>query len=915
MEDKANILLVDDHPANLLALQQVLGDLGHNLVKAASGEEALRQLLNQDFAVVLLDVRLHPGLDGFETAKLIRGRERSRHTPIIFLTAHDDNRLSVEQAYSLGAVDYLVKPLVPVILRAKVAGFIELYQKTEQVKRQAEQLRQLDHRKFERKLAEENARLRVSEERFARFMQFLPGLAWIKDVQGRYVYANDAAEKAFRTPRTELYGMTDEEVFPADTAAQFKENDQRALASGTGGQVVETLEHEDGLLHHSLVTKFPIPGPDGQVALVGGMAIDITDQKRTQASLEESEERFRQLAENLSQVFWMSDTEKSRVLYVSPAYEVVWGRSCESLYEQPRSFLDAIHPEDREHVRVASLERQSRGEPGDVEYRIVRPDGSLRWIRDRSFPVKDWAGRVYRVAGIAEDITERRLAEASLQASERRFKTLADSIPQLAWAAQPDGHIYWYNRRWYEYTGTTLEQMQGWGWQSVHDPEELPKVLQRWKASLASGEPLDMVFPLRGADGRFRPFLTRVLPLRSEDGRILQWFGTNTDITTIREMEEALREADRRKDEFLAMLAHELRNPLAPIRNAVQILRLLGSADPNLQRAQDMIDRQVQHLTRLVDDLLDVSRITRGKITLRREPVELAMVVAQAVEASRPLVDARRHTLTVELPRQPLCVAGDATRLAQVLSNLLNNAAKFTPDGGHVGLTIEAGPGEAVVRVRDDGVGIPAELLPKVFDLFTQGDRSLARSEGGLGIGLTLVKSLVEMHGGRVEARSEGHGKGSEFLVRLPTLDVNLVLVTENGKAGLSPPPCPSRRILVVDDNVDAAESLAAVLSVYRHEVRTAHDGLTSLQVAEEFRPEAVLLDIGLPKMDGYEVARRLRELPGLENVLLAAVTGYGQDVDRRRAEEAGFDAHLVKPAEPVALLRLLARSVRRGGG
>jgi CheY-like chemotaxis protein len=310
-----------------------------------------------------------------------------------------------------------------------------------------------------------------------------------------------------------------------------------------------------------------------------------------------------------------------------------------------------------------------------------------------------------------------------------------------------------------------------------------------------------------------------------------------------------------------------------------------------------------------VDDLLDVSRITRGKITLHKEPADLAGVVARAVEASRPLLDARRQELTVRLPPESLRVEADVTRLAQVVGNLLNNAAKYTGEGGHIGLTVEAAPAEAVLRVRDDGVGIPAELLPRVFDLFTQGDRSLARSEGGLGIGLTLVRSLVELHGGSVEARSEGADKGSEFIVRLPALRGS----PARPESPSAPARCrsPARRVLVVDDSADTAESLALLLTVQGHEVRTAHDGPAALQAAEAFRPEVIFLDIGLPRMDGYEVARRLRGQMGLRDATLVAVTGYGQEEDRRRAEEAGFDAHLVKPADPGALERLLAAAGR----
>ncbi|MBV9121955.1 MAG: response regulator, partial [Planctomycetes bacterium] len=376
----------------------------------------------------------------------------------------------------------------------------------------------------------------------------------------------------------------------------------------------------------------------------------------------------------------------------------------------------------------------------------------------------------------------------------------------------------------------------------------------------------------------------------------------------LRQSEERLREEARRKDEFLAMLAHELRNPLAPIRNSAQVLRLLGQADPNLQRASDMIERQVAHLARMVDDLLDVSRITRGKVQLQKEPVELAPVLARAVETTRPLLDARRQELTVTLPPDPVVVEGDTTRLAQVVSNLLNNAAKYSEEGGHIRLTLERGLAQAVIRVRDHGLGIPADLLPRVFDLFTQGDRSLARSEGGLGIGLTLVKNLVEMHGGTVEAFSEGPGRGSEFVVLLPRLERGRGR-RPGREAEPARVPTASRRVLVVDDNPDAAESLALLLRVEGHEVRTAHDGPAALKAATEFQPEVIFLDIGLPRVSGYEVARQLREQLGLKKVLLVAVTGYGQEEDRRRSREAGFDAHLTKPADPAALHELLAGS------
>jgi len=372
-----------------------------------------------------------------------------------------------------------------------------------------------------------------------------------------------------------------------------------------------------------------------------------------------------------------------------------------------------------------------------------------------------------------------------------------------------------------------------------------------------------------------------------------------------------IQEADRHKNEFLSMLAHELRNPLAPISNAIHILRLRGSSEPEIRDIQEMVDRQVQQLVRLVDDLLDLSRITRGKIRLHAESVDIAGVIARAVETSRPLIETRKHELTVVLPPQPLRVRGDAVRLAQVVSNLLNNAAKYTEEGGRIQLSAANDGGEVVLRVRDNGVGIPPHMLSSIFELFTQVDRSLDRAQGGLGIGLTLVHKLVEMHGGRVEAFSGGTNQGSEFVVHLPLLS------GEGMPAplfdGVLPASGESRRsrVLIVDDNADGARSLSMLLEMGGHEVRTCYDGPAALTEAELFCPEVVLLDIGLPGMDGFEVARRLRAREASPRPLLVALTGYGQAEDVRRSREAGFDHHLVKPADPAALTALLAAATR----
>jgi signal transduction histidine kinase len=369
---------------------------------------------------------------------------------------------------------------------------------------------------------------------------------------------------------------------------------------------------------------------------------------------------------------------------------------------------------------------------------------------------------------------------------------------------------------------------------------------------------------------------------------------------------QEVREADQRKDEFLAMLAHELRNPLAPIRNALQVLRLRGSDQATAHWAQNVIGRQVEHMARLVDDLLDVSRITRGKIQLRKQRLDLREVARRALENARSFLDPPGHQVEVSLPAEPVCIEGDLTRLEQILMNLLHNAAKYTEPGGHIWLVAERQENEALLRVRDTGIGMRADLLPRVFDLFVQSDRALDRAQGGLGIGLTLVRRLVERHGGSVQAFSPGAGLGSEFVVRLPLADVEPEAVPQ---PNAPPEPCGrSLRVLVVDDNEDAAESLALLLGLWGHQAKVAHEGRTALAVAQEQHPDAVLLDIGLPGMDGYQVARRLRQLPGLEKTLLVAMTGYGQEEDRRRSHEVGFQHHLVKPVDPMEVRELLAR-------
>jgi len=380
----------------------------------------------------------------------------------------------------------------------------------------------------------------------------------------------------------------------------------------------------------------------------------------------------------------------------------------------------------------------------------------------------------------------------------------------------------------------------------------------------------------------------------------------------LRDREEALREADRSKDEFLAVLAHEIRNPLAPIRTAVHLLRLETLSDVQRTKARDVIERQVEHLVRLIDDLLDVARITRGAITLQRERVDLAEVVARAIETSRPLIDSRRHELVVRLPEQPVAVDGDITRLSQVVGNLLNNAAKYTDAGGQLQVSVEREGEDAVIRVQDNGMGISAHMLQKVFDLFTQASRAIDRQSGGLGIGLALVRRLVALHGGRVSAHSAGLGRGTEMIVRLPIgIEPRPASVPSPEPEESTAPAFRSGRILIVDDNRDAADSMALSVQLAGHTVSTAYDGQEGLQLAFAFAPDLVLLDLGMPGLNGFEIAQRIRREAWGQRLTLIALTGWGQEQDRRRTKEAGFNAHLTKPVSPSELLTVLATAMQ----
>lgn len=530
----------------------------------------------------------------------------------------------------------------------------------------------------------------------------------------------------------------------------------------------------------------------------------------------------------------------------------------------------------------------------------------------------------HRVAVLFRDVSANRRAEEALRQSEERFRMLADNISQFAWTADANGSIYWYNQRWYDYTGATLEEMQGWGWTKVLHPDHVERVVKRIQYSWDTGRPWEDNFPLRGTDGSYRWFLSRARGIRDEGGNVLRWFGTNTDITELRDLEEKIQrqaaqlvDESHRKDEFLAMLSHELRNPLAAIHYAEQVLRAQGngSNSPTQQAAREIIHRQVDVLTRMVGDLLDVSRVVSGRIQLQRSPMDLNQIVRQAVDTVRPLYEKCSHKLRLNLAGEPLWADVDPIRLEQVFVNLLTNAGKYTDDGGHIEIISErvedGGLDVICFQIRDDGIGIDAALMPHIFDLFTQADRSLARSAGGLGIGLSLVRRLVQLHEGTIEAfsppRDSAGGKGTEFILRIPGVPAPEILpVSDLGPAtGVA---APALKVLVVEDNVDQLAMLSDALGQSGHSVQTANCGPDGLAIASLWQPDVVLLDIGLPGLNGYEVARRLRCDPVSSGTFLVAITGYAGESDVAAAREAGFDAHLAKPLNYAKLQLLLAQ-------
>jgi PAS domain S-box-containing protein len=664
----------------------------------------------------------------------------------------------------------------------------------------------------------------------------------------------------------------------------------------------------------------------------------FAERKRTQAELTQVNARLNAVLDASTQVSIIATDPEGRITVFNPGAERMLGYSAwEMLGKTPLQMHDL--EEVKTHAARLSaeygvkiegittfIERARRGGHDVREWTYIRKDGTRLTVQLAVTAVVDAEGRINGYLGIATDLTERQRAERKLRSSEARFRRLVESNIFGVVFGDIDGNITDANDAFLEMVGYTQKEMMAGRlpWDALIPPASVG-LLQRCRVELKRrGRCAPFELECQRRDGQSLPVLLGVALLDkagpAERGSPVVAFCL--DVSERKRLEHQLRahaselaQADTRKNEFLAMLGHELRNPLAPIRNAVKIMKQRGSEDPALCWARDVIDHQTKQLSQLVDDLLEIARVTRGKVRLQKEVVDVAVIVAYAVETSRPVIDANRHRLSILLPPGPVQIDADAVRMAQVLSNLLNNAAKYTSEGGHIRLAVRVEDDRVVFRVRDNGIGIPPEMLSNIFELFTQVDHSLDRSHGGLGLGLTLVRSLVEMHGGSVEAASDGPGKGSEFRVSLPIWQQAETKDSETFDSGLSNPSKAAetrsasllRKVLVVDDNVASAQSLKLVLTLEGHEAQVVHDGPAALEAISRNRHEVVFMDIGLPGMTGYEVARRVRQQPELGNPLLVAVTGYAEDEARRLSREAGFDHHMVKPVDPDTILALLA--------
>jgi len=736
---------------------------------------------------------------------------------------------------------------------------------------------------------------RLESERLRTTLHSIGDGVIVTDADGLVSLLNPVAERLTGWSTAEATGTPLTDVFRIEHEDTRRPVDNPALRALREGTIVGLANHtvlvaKDGREHPIDDSAAPVRSPQGEIS--GSVLVfrDVSESRQSQTALRESEQDLREFFDNATVALQLVDAagvirraNQAQLDMLGYSVDEYVGRPLAAFVEDPATvepMLERLRSGEILHNDPVRL----RCKDGQVKHALASASGRRH------------DGRLLESRWFVLDITDRRRADEvrSLLAA------VVDSTEDAVISKALDGRILSWNGGAAAMFGYTAEEVVG---QSIDIlvPEHLRPLEREFLERVSRAERVMPVETLRVAlNGTVLDVSLTISPIRDLDGRIIGASSIARDIRGRKALEESLRESDRRKDEFLAVLAHELRNPLAPIRNGVAALRLALPDDRTIRSTGDIIERQVKQMARLLDDLLDVSRITHNKLDLQRESLTLRAVVEAAQETSRPVVEAAAQSLSITMPAAPIHLDADPVRLAQVFSNLISNASKYSHKGATIRIAAEIREGEAVISVADDGIGIQPEALSSIFEMFSQATQARSRSQGGIGIGLSLVRGLVELHGGRVSARSEGLGRGSTFEVRLPLGSPVVDPVGLDGHPG--PEHSVNRRILIADDNKDGAESLAMVMTVFGCDVRTEYDGASAVRAVEAFQPDIVFLDLGMPGMDGLEAARRIRSLPGGADVILIALTGWGQDRDRRRTAEAGFDAHLVKPVDPLSM-------------
>lgn len=735
------------------------------------------------------------------------------------------------------------------------------------------------------------------------------------DGDWRFTYLNKQSEKLLQRRREDLLGKNIWEEFPEAVGTTFDAQYHKAVAEQISVIFDEFYPPLDTWFE---VRAYPLPE---------GLAVyyhNINERKKAEQTLRETEERYRALIEATATTVWHA-TPEGALSFVGESWTAVSGQTIEEILKW--GWLEAVHPDDRERTIEIWQKALANKTLYKTEFRIKTIGGNYRWFEASAVPILDAAGNIREWVGINIDVDAKRQAEEQIRESEQKFTVLANAVPQLVWMADADGFIFWYNRNWYDYTGTTPAEMEGWGWQKVHDPEMIEMVTTRWKESIQTGERFEMEFPLRGDNGAFRWFLTRVNPLRDSENKIIRWFGTNTDIEEFRQARMQAEQANQLKDEFLATLSHELRTPLNAILGWSQMLQSRSNIGENeREKALMTIERSARAQNQLIDDLLDVSRIITGKLRLDVRAVDLSEVIAAAVDAARPAAEAKNIRLQSLLDPQAGPVSGDPDRMQQIVWNLLTNAVKFTPKNGRVQVRLERVNSHVEIVVSDTGKGIEAEFLPHVFDRFRQSDGSMTRRHGGLGLGLAIVRQLVELHGGSVSVESAGNEQGATFTINLPLLPLRREPASDTPREHPAArrmaekedylPKLNDLRVLIVDDEADSRDILSLILVSCGAKVSTASSASEAIETLRREKFDVLVSDIGMPDEDGFSLIGKIRKLPIEEGgkVPAIALTAYARAEDRIRVLRSGFQMHIAKPVEPAELIAVVANLSERPG-